>query len=80
MHVTNTLADTRPLSREQAAEYLNTTVNTLAGWAARRTGPRYSRSGVQRGKVWYRVADLDAWLESRRQPQGDEPREERKHG
>jgi hypothetical protein len=71
MHVTNTATDTRPLSRDEAAAYLGTTVNTLAGWAARRIGPRYSRSGSRRGKVWYRVCDLDAWLESRQQPQGD---------
>jgi hypothetical protein len=72
MHVTNTATDTRPLSREQAAAYLGTSINTLAGWAARRIGPRYSRSGLRRGKVWYFQRDLDEWLESRQQPQGDE--------
>lgn len=70
MHTINTVCDARPMSREEAAAYLGTSANTLAGWAARRIGPRYSRSGSRRGKVWYRVADLDAWLESRQQPQG----------
>jgi hypothetical protein len=65
MHV-ELLAPDRPLSREEAARYLSTTINTLAGWAARGTGPRYSRSGSRRGLVWYTVADLDAWVESRK--------------
>jgi len=56
----------RPMSREEAARYLGTTVNTMAAWAARSMGPAYSRSGSQRGKVWYTVADLDAFIEARK--------------
>lgn len=56
------------LSREQAAAYLNITPRTLAKWAAASPprGPRYARSGDRRGRTWYAVADLDAWLESRK--------------
>jgi hypothetical protein len=53
----------RPMNREQAAEYLGVSRVTLACWAARKTGPAYSRSGAKRGRVWYRAADLAAWLD-----------------
>jgi len=66
------IAPDRPMSREEAARYLGTTVNTLAAWAARSMGPAYSRSGSQRGKVWYTQRDLDEWIESRKQRQHDE--------
>jgi len=55
----------KPMSRRQAAEYLNLSVRTLNQWAARHTGPAYSRSGSVRGRGWYRREDLDRWLESR---------------
>jgi excisionase family DNA binding protein len=55
----------RPMTRDQAAEYLGVSRITLACWAARGTGPAYSRSGAKRGRVWYRAADLDRWLQSR---------------
>jgi hypothetical protein len=54
-----------PLTREEAALYLRMSPITLQCWAARGTGPRYCRSGDKRGRVLYRRADLDAWLESR---------------
>ena len=55
----------QPLSRDEAARYLGVSRYTLSAWAARGTGPRYSRSGKVRGRVWYRVRDLDAFIESR---------------
>jgi predicted site-specific integrase-resolvase len=55
----------RPMNREQAAEYLGVSRVTLACWAARGSGPAYCRSGDKRGRVWYRAADLDRWLQSR---------------
>ena len=53
------------LRRRQAAEYLKVSESTLAHWAWRGTGPRFSRTGSKRGVVTYAVADLRAWLESR---------------
>ena len=55
----------QPLTRDQAARYLGVSRSTLSSWAARKVGPRYSRSGRVRGRVWYRVRDLDAFVESR---------------
>lgn len=55
----------QPLTRDQAARYLGVSRNTMSSWATRGTGPRYSRSGKVRGRVWYRVRDLDAFIESR---------------
>lgn len=62
---TNEATAERPLTREQAAEYLGMSPVTLACWAARGYGPAYCRSGNTRGRVWYRTRDLDAWLEQR---------------
>ncbi|MEO7937735.1 MAG: helix-turn-helix domain-containing protein [Burkholderiaceae bacterium] len=45
-----------------AAAYLGLKPTTLRAWRARGTGPAYYRAG----KVWYRVVDLVAWIESRR--------------
>jgi hypothetical protein len=53
-----------PMTRAEAAKYLRLSPITLTCWAARGTGPRYCRSGKTRGRVVYRRADLDAWLES----------------
>ncbi|QIA63559.1 helix-turn-helix domain-containing protein [Vibrio astriarenae] len=55
------------LNRKLAAEYLGVTEGTLAVWAS--TG-RYSLPFVKVGrKVFYTLADLDAFLESRVQTQ-----------
>lgn len=56
-----------PLSRRQAAEFLGVSAATLAKWAAARPrkGPRYSRSSDHRGHVWYRVEDLEQYLDRR---------------
>lgn len=66
MHL-DTIPQREHLSREEAAAYLDIAPRTLARWAAARPprGPRYARSGDRRGRCWYAVADLDAWLASR---------------
>lgn len=62
-----TTLDLAPLSRRDAAAFLGVTTGTLARWAVQGKGPRYARSGKTRGKVWYSVADLAAWLEAHKQ-------------
>jgi hypothetical protein len=55
------------LSRKQAAEYLGLSPITLARWAMQPgRGPRYARSGERRGRCWYRLEDLERWVEQRR--------------
>ncbi|ACO74719.1 helix-turn-helix domain-containing protein [Laribacter hongkongensis] len=49
--------------RQQAAEYLGLSENTLAQFASQGGGPVYFRVGR---RVMYRQQDLDAWLASRR--------------
>ena len=54
------------MSRRQAAEFLGVKISTLAKWATvPGKGPRYSRSATHRGHVWYRVEDLERFVESR---------------
>jgi hypothetical protein len=56
----------RPLTRRQAAEFLNVAPATLAKWAAiPGKGPRYYRSAPRRGRVWYRLEDLETYVSSR---------------
>ena len=51
------------LTNEEAAEYLGVASNSLAVW---RTTKRYAIPYVKVGRlVKYRIADLDAFLESR---------------
>jgi excisionase family DNA binding protein len=49
------------MTREQAAEYLNISVDALAMHAYRGSGPPYVRLGHR--TIRYRKADLDQWLE-----------------
>jgi len=65
MHL-NATPQREHLTREQAAAYLSVAPKTLARWAAQSRGPRYARSGDRRGRCWYALSDLDAWLESRK--------------
>ncbi len=51
------------LTREEAAELLRRTPAVLAGWAYRRSGPPFIRTG---GRVLYRRGDLEVWLERHR--------------
>lgn len=58
-----TVADTLPdlATRRQVAEWTQTSVPTLARWAAESKGPRFVRMG---GAVRYRREDVLAWLNS----------------
>jgi transposase len=57
--------DARIYSRAEAAAILGVKISTMAHWAMQGRGPAYARSGSYRGRVWYRAADLDRWLQSR---------------
>jgi DNA-binding transcriptional MerR regulator len=52
-----------PLSRREAARFLQVHPVTLAKWAQAGTGPRYARTGEHRGRVLYELHDLREWLE-----------------
>ncbi|EJC63256.1 hypothetical protein QWA_06595 [Alcaligenes faecalis subsp. faecalis NCIB 8687] len=57
------LKPTDRLTRREAAEYLGNSYNTLTVWASQKKGPPYYKNGKC---ATYRVADLDAFLESQR--------------
>jgi len=57
----------RCLSADEAAQYLNLSRQTLDNWRPAGKGPPYCRL---EGRVVYRLNDLDAWLESRREEPG----------
>ncbi|CAJ4869443.1 helix-turn-helix transcriptional regulator [Burkholderia pseudomallei] len=52
------LADGR-MDRKNAAKYVGLSEKTLAQYASQGTGPKF----IKRGRVWYRKADLDEWLD-----------------
>jgi len=54
---------TDKLERRDAAEYIGVAYNTLQQWASDRIGPPFYKPGK---KCLYKIADLDAFLESRR--------------
>lgn len=47
------------LTRSHAASYLGVAVQTLANWRSQGRGPKSIRLG---GKVFYRLADLEAFI------------------
>lgn len=49
------------LTIEEAAEALRTPVSTLRYWRHMNKGPRAARIG---GRLMYRQADLESWLEA----------------
>ena len=49
------------LDRANAARYTGFSIKTLAMHASAGTGPKFQKTG---GRVFYRRADLDAWLSS----------------
>lgn len=57
-----TAADALPelATRRQVAEFLQTSVPTLARWAGEGSGPRFIKLG---SSVRYRRADVLAWIE-----------------
>ena len=57
----NLLEQIKLLNRDQAADYMGVRNQTLAAWACRQEGPNFIKCGKS---VRYRLADLDAWLES----------------
>lgn len=57
------LKPTDMLDRHQAAEYLGNTFNTLTAWVSQKKGPPFYKPGK---RAMYRVADLDAFLETRK--------------
>lgn len=60
---TTTFKPTDRIDRQAAAEYLGLAYNTLQQWASEHKGPPFYKPGK---KCMYKVADLDAFLESRR--------------
>jgi len=57
--------DGRLLTAREAAAYLGVARQTLANWRA--ASPRRGPSSINvRGRVFYRVTDLDAWTHNRR--------------
>jgi len=48
------------LTRKEAAVYLRCSTSWLANLCWQGVGPRFFKQGA---KVWYRQADLDAWIE-----------------
>lgn len=61
----------RWLTRKEAGEYLGVHPRTLANWAAERHGPRYSKPSGR--SCMYRLADLDAYLETHMVHTEDQP-------
>jgi excisionase family DNA binding protein len=53
-----------PLTRKEAADYLNIKKGTLEVWAVTGKGPQFMKLGRA---VRYRKIDLDAYMESRLQ-------------
>ena len=51
------------LSGSDAALYLGLATQTLANWRNLGRGPKYMRQGRLHGRIYYRISDLDAWIE-----------------
>lgn len=62
--MSNTHKDDPLLTRQQAADYINSTYSTLASWDCRRT---YDLRPIRisRNMVRYRKSHLDAFLQSK---------------
>lgn len=57
------LADTL-ITADRAARRLGVSARTLPAWRAQSYGPPAIRLGPTGGTLRYRVADLDAWVDS----------------
>lgn len=55
------------LTATEVAGILHVTPTALARWRAEGRGPRWARTGDRKGRVIYRSADVDAWLDDRAQ-------------
>lgn len=53
-------APTQRMTSAEAAERMGITEGTLRVWRARGRGPVFSRFA---GRIFYRKADVDAWVE-----------------
>lgn len=51
------------LTTEEAAEYLKVSAGTLENWRIQKTGPEYCKPS---GRVYYRMDDLNKWIEGGR--------------
>jgi len=60
------VAGMETLSRSAAARLLGLKPATLARWATKGRGPRFARTGAVRGRCLYAIADLQGWLEMRK--------------
>lgn len=56
------VADPR-LPSPKAAEYLGLSPRTLINWRNKGRGPKFHRSGAPKSPVYYRLSDLNAWLD-----------------
>ena len=54
------------LTGAQVAEMLGLQEQTLRAWRVRGSGPAYVRYGSYKGRVRYRLEDIEAWLEQRK--------------
>lgn len=63
------------LIESEAAAYMRLRPGTLTNWRSLGTGPKYTKAG---GRVVYRKADLDRWLEKHaHDPEAPRPRRKR---
>ena len=54
----------RNLTTQEAADYLRLSPRSLERYRVEGTGPQYLKAGPgKRARVFYRIDDLDAWLE-----------------
>lgn len=51
------------LPSPSAAQYIGVAPQTLANWRALGKGPRYRRDGRLHSRVFYKVADLNTWID-----------------
>lgn len=57
-------------TRQQVADYTQTSVPTLARWAGEKIGPPFVRLGPGKGAIRYRREDVLAWLAERTSSEG----------
>lgn len=60
--VFSTGIEEQALTVKEAANFLKTKPQTLDRWRVTRSGPPFSRIGVGRGKILYRLSALIEWL------------------
>lgn len=57
------------LTEEEAAAYLNRSVQTIRGWRWKNKGPQFIKDPM--GAVHYRQEDLDQWMTGSSKNAGD---------